>query len=53
MGEAMKMGDKIALMGKGKLLSYGTPKQLLIEDVNRFVKDFMDKILILICWKDI
>ena len=41
MGEAMKMGDKIALMGKGKLLSYGTPKQLLMEDDNSFVKDFM------------
>lgn len=40
-GEAMKMGDKIALMSKGKLQCYGTPKELLNNKDNAFVRDFM------------
>lgn len=40
-GEAMKMGDKIALMSKGVLQCYGTPKELLSNKDNTFVRDFM------------
>ena len=40
-GEAMKMGDKIALMDKGVLQCMGTPKQLLMNKENKFVRDFM------------
>ena len=40
-GEAMKMGDKIALVSKGELQWYGTPKELLNNKDNAFVRDFM------------
>ncbi len=40
-GEAMKMGDKIALMSKGVLQSYGEPKDLLSNKNNEFVRNFM------------
>lgn len=40
-GEAMKMGDKIALMSKGVLQCFGTPKELLSNKDNAFVRDFM------------
>ncbi len=40
-GEAMKMGDKIALMSKGVLQSYGEPKDLLNSKNNEFVRSFM------------
>lgn len=40
-GEAMKMGDKIALMSKGVLQCFGTPKELLSNKDDAFVRDFM------------
>lgn len=38
--EAIKMGDKIALMDGGKIVSYGSPNEVL-NDQNPFVKNFM------------
>lgn len=38
--EAMKMGDKIAIMTKGKLVEFGTPEEIIVSD-NEFVKSFM------------
>lgn len=38
--EAMKMGDKIALMHDGELISYAAPRELLAEN-NEFVRRFM------------
>lgn len=39
--EALKMGDKIAIMNEGKLVQYGTPKEILQEPANAFVEEFM------------
>ena len=40
--EAIKMGDRIAVMQKGgKLAQYATPEELLSEPANEFVKDFV------------
>ncbi|MFA7425786.1 MAG: betaine/proline/choline family ABC transporter ATP-binding protein [Desulfosarcinaceae bacterium] len=39
--EAIKMGDKIALLDAGRLVQYGTPEELLTSPKNQFVKDFV------------
>jgi osmoprotectant transport system ATP-binding protein len=39
--EAIKMGDKIALLETGRLVQYDTPENLLVNPKNRFVKDFV------------
>ncbi len=39
--EAIKMGDKIALLDAGRLIQFGTPEQLLTAPKNQFVKDFV------------
>ena len=39
--EAIKMGDKIALLDLGRLVQYGTPEELLTAPKNQFVKDFV------------
>lgn len=39
--EAIKMGDKIALLEAGRLVQYDTPEGLLVAPKNRFVKDFV------------
>ncbi len=39
--EALKMGDKIAIMNEGKLVQYGTPREILQEPANIFVEEFM------------
>lgn len=38
--EAMKMGDKIAIMSRGKLESFGEPENILMAE-NPFVKNFL------------
>lgn len=39
--EAIKMGDKIALMKQGRLIQYDTPSNLLYRPKNDFVADFV------------
>jgi len=39
--EAMKMGDKIALMKDGRLVQYDTPANLLYRPKNQFVENFV------------
>ncbi|GAB4395786.1 MAG: ABC transporter ATP-binding protein [Microscillaceae bacterium] len=39
-GEAFLMGQKICLMDKGRVQQYGTPKDLLFQPANDFVRDF-------------
>jgi len=39
--EAIKMGDKIALMNQGRLVQFDTPANLLYRPRNEFVKDFV------------
>src|SRR5699024_8088157 len=39
--EAMKLGDRICLMNKGKIIQLGTPDELMNNPVNNFVTDFV------------
>ena len=39
--EAIKMGDKIAIMNQGELVQYDTPKNILFDPKNEFVEDFI------------
>lgn len=39
--EAIKMGDKIALMKEGRLIQYDTPAVLLSQPKDKFVRDFV------------
>ncbi|WP_435077431.1 ABC transporter ATP-binding protein [Halococcus sp. AFM35] len=39
--EALKMGDKIAMMNEGKLVQYDTPTALLEAPATKFVEDFI------------
>ena len=39
--EALKMGDKIAIMKDGKLVQFDIPKNILTHPANDFVKEFM------------
>ena len=39
--EAIKMGDKILIMNKGKLIQYDSPKNILSKPKNEFVEDFI------------
>ncbi len=39
--EAIKMGDKIALMNEGRLVQYATPAELLYRPANEFVENFV------------
>ncbi len=39
--EAVKMGDRIALLDAGNLIQYATPEELLTQPKNQFVKDFV------------
>lgn len=39
--EAIKMGDRIAIFNKGRLVQYGTPHEILTRPANEFVSDFI------------
>lgn len=39
--EAIKMGDRIAIMRDGRLIQYATPDVLLAKPANQFVADFV------------
>ncbi|MDT8303751.1 MAG: ABC transporter ATP-binding protein [Sedimentisphaerales bacterium] len=39
--EAMKMGDRIAIFDKGRLIQYDTPEIILTQPKNKFVSDFV------------
>lgn len=39
--EAIKMGDKIAIFGEGKLVQFGTPEEVLTNPANEFVENFI------------
>ena len=43
MDEALKMGDRIAIMKDGELLQLATPEKLLHEPAHGFVEEFMGK----------
>jgi osmoprotectant transport system ATP-binding protein len=39
--EAIKMGDRIAIFKKGKLVQYDTPEIILTQPVNQYIADFV------------
>ncbi len=39
--EAIKMGDKIAILDQGKLVQYDTPENILFNPANEFVEEFV------------
>jgi len=39
--EAIRLGDRIALMQEGKIVQYDTPEEILAHPKNRFVSDFV------------
>ncbi|MFC7078527.1 ABC transporter ATP-binding protein [Haloarcula halophila] len=39
--EALKMGDKVAVLNKGELVQYDSPRDLLANPKNEFVEDFV------------
>lgn len=39
--EALKLGDRIGIMNKGKMIQIGTPEELLHAPQNEFVKNFI------------
>lgn len=41
--EALKLGDKIAVMVDGKIIQYDTPEEILKNPVNEFVETFVGK----------
>src|SRR5699024_2074954 len=41
--EAVKMGDKIALLRDGRIMQYDEPTELLFRPKNEFVSDFIGK----------
>ncbi|MEN1760018.1 ABC transporter ATP-binding protein [Anoxynatronum sibiricum] len=43
MDEAIKLGDRIAVMKDGKIIQYGTPEEILKNPVNEFVEYFVGK----------
>jgi len=43
MDEAIKLGDRIAVMKDGRIIQYDTPEQILKNPVNEFVEYFVGK----------
>jgi len=41
--EAIKLGDRIAVMRTGKIVQFDTPKKIMGEPADEFVKDFVGK----------
>lgn len=41
MDEAIKMGDKIAVLKKGKIIQLGTPSEILSRPANKFVSELI------------
>ncbi|MGM0652803.1 MAG: ABC transporter ATP-binding protein [Bacillota bacterium] len=39
--EAIKMGDKIAIMNEGQIVQFGTPEEILSNPANSFVAEFV------------
>ncbi|MFV0466201.1 MAG: betaine/proline/choline family ABC transporter ATP-binding protein [Lachnospiraceae bacterium] len=41
--EAIKLGDKIAVLSDGKIIQYDTPEEILKNPINEFVENFVGK----------
>ncbi|CAD7816354.1 Glycine betaine/carnitine/choline transport ATP-binding protein OpuCA [Chryseobacterium aquaeductus] len=49
--EAFELGHRICLMDKGKIVQTGTPKEMLYQPVNDFVKEFFSENRLLLEYK--
>ena len=42
--EAIKMGDKIAIMKDGQISQVGTPEEIVANPVDKYVRDFTEDV---------
>ena len=42
--EALKLGDRIAVMFEGKIVQIGTPEEILTHPANDYVRDFVENV---------
>ena len=42
--EALKLGDRIAVMYEGKIVQIGTPEEILTNPANDYVRDFVENV---------
>lgn len=42
--EALKIGDRIAIMNSGQVVQVGTPKEILLNPVDEYVRTFFSKV---------
>jgi glycine betaine/proline transport system ATP-binding protein len=42
--EALKIGDKIAILNNGELVQHGTPQEILMTPADDYVRDFVKKV---------
>lgn len=49
--EAFELGHKICLMDKGKIIQMGSPKEILYQPKNEFVKNFFSENRLLLEYK--
>ncbi len=42
--EALKLGDRIAIMKDAKIVQIGTPEQILSDPANSYVRDFVEQV---------
>ena len=42
--EALKIGDRIAIMKDAKIVQIGTPEQILADPANSYVRDFVEQV---------
>ncbi|MCY4643698.1 MAG: betaine/proline/choline family ABC transporter ATP-binding protein [Bacteriovoracales bacterium] len=42
--EAIRLGDRIAVMKDGRVVQIGTPEDIVINPINSYVKEFVEKI---------
>ena len=43
--EAFKIGDRIAVMKEGKIVQLGTPKEIISQPANDYIRAFLQAIL--------
>lgn len=44
LNEAIKLGNRIAIMNDGEVIQVGTPEEILTEPANKYVQDFVESV---------
>ncbi len=42
--EALKLGDRIAIMKDGKIVQVGTPEEIIVDPANKYVSSFVEQV---------